>query len=256
MCAYALGRTDSMTARQSVELVETAGAFGGTDEKAFGESASAGPPDAAASSAQQENNAVVVAKAAVALLSAVRLLPHIALLLLSPGRALLVSDLSRYAEMYDDGRPPTGFHLIVFFVRMMTFVPEYRNVFYFRHRSAGHILALLCPPMKSLRLMATTCGPGLFVHHGFGTMVTAEAIGANFTIRQLATVGYANNATDCPKIGNNVTVGVGARVLGGVAVGDNVIVGANSVVIADVPPDLVVMGVPSKVVCQRPQRGA
>ena len=83
--------------------------------------------------------------------------------------------------------------------------------------------------MKFLALFAKkTCGPGMLVHHGFGTTVTAEEIGANFTIRQLATVGYGNNSIDCPKIGSNVIIGVGARVLGGVTIGDDVVVGANS----------------------------
>ena len=82
-------------------------------------------------------------------------------------------------------------------------------------------------------------------------MITAKEIGANFTVRQLATVGFANNDMDCPKIGDNVTIGVGARVLGGVTIGDEVVVAANSLVIADVPPGVTVMGVPTKIVSRR-----
>jgi serine O-acetyltransferase len=103
--------------------------------------------------------------------------------------------------------------------------------------------------MKFLGLLTKkTCGPGLLVHHGFGASVTAEEIGANFTIMQLATVGYGNNSIDTPKIGNNVTIGIGARVLGGVTIGDDVVVGPNCVVISDVPAGATVMGVPSRIV--------
>ena len=177
-------------------------------------------------------------------------MPHIALLLLIPNREMLWSDLDRYAVYYQSRRPETRFDRVILFIWIMTFFPEYRTVFYFRHRTLGHLLALLCPPMKSLALLTKkTCGPGLLVHHGFGTRVTAEEIGANFTIRQLATVGYGNNSIDCPKIGNNVTIGIGARVLGGVTLGDDVVVGPNSLVISDVPSGVMVMGVPSKIVC-------
>jgi len=96
----------------------------------------------------------------------------------------------------------------------------------------------------------------MLVHHGFGTTVTAEEIGANFTIKQLATVGYVNNAVDCPKIGSNVTIGVGARVLGGVIIGDDVVVAPNSLVISDVPTGATVMGVPSKIVSRKPTTGS
>ena len=145
---------------------------------------------------------------------------------------------------------------MVLFVWVMTYLPEYRNVFYFRHKILGHLLALLCAPMKSLTFLAKkTCGPGLLVHHGFGTSVSAEEIGANFSIKQLAMVGYVNNSTDCPKIGNNVSIGVGARVLGRVAIGDDVVIAPNSLVISDVPAGATVMGVPSKIVSQRSTGG-
>ena len=199
----------------------------------------------------KQNKAIQVAKTAVAGLSAIRLLPHIVLFLTSRSRELIWKDLDRYAENYEGRKPDTIFDRVLIFIKMMTFMEEYRNVFYFRHRIIGYLLGFLCPPMKSLRLYAGTCGPGLFVHHGFGTNVTAERIGANFTVRQLATVGFVNNAIDCPKIGDNVTVGVGARVLGAVTIGDDSIVGANSVVIADVPPGVTVMGVPSRVISIR-----
>ena len=205
------------------------------------------------SNARQKYTLIRVGKIGVAALSSIRLLPHIALLLLSKNRDTLWRDLDRYAVFYESEPPAALFDRVILFIWVMTFLPEYRTVFYFRHRTLGHLLALLCPPMKFLGLLTKkTCGPGLLVHHGFGTSVTAEEIGANFTIRQLATVGYGNNSIDTPKIGNNVTIGIGARVLGGVTIGDDVVVGPNSVVISDVPAGATVMGVPSKIVSRRP----
>jgi serine O-acetyltransferase len=205
------------------------------------------------SNVRQTSMLIRVGKIGVAALSSIRLLPHITLLLLSPNREVLWRDLDRYVDLCESVRPEAVFDRVILFIWAMTFLPEYRSVFYFRHKSLGHLLALLCPPMKSLALLAKkTCGPGMLVHHGFGTTVTAEEIGANFTIKQLATVGYVNNSIDCPKIGANVTIGVGARVLGGVTIGDDVVVGANSLVISDVPTGVTVMGVPSKIVCRRP----
>lgn len=205
------------------------------------------------SNLRQKPLSIRVGKIGLAAISGIRLLPHIALLLLSPNREVLWRDLERYSDLCESGGSVGVFDRVVLFVWAMTFLPEYRSVFYFRHRTLGHLLALLCPPMKFLALFAKkTCGPGMLVHHGFGTTVTAEEIGANFTIKQLATVGYVNNSIDCPKIGSNVTIGVGARVLGGVTIGDDVVIGANSLVISDVPAGATVMGVPAKIVSRRP----
>jgi serine O-acetyltransferase len=49
-------------------------------------------------------------------------------------------------------------------------------------------------------------------------------------------------------IGNNVTIGSGAKILGKVVIGDNVVIGANSVVTKSVPDNAVVMGIPAEIV--------
>ena len=134
----------------------------------------------------------------------------------------------------------------------MTFVPEYRNVFYFRHPSLGYFLGFLCWPKDSLKIDVKTCGPGLFIQHGFGTLIFAEEIGADCSIGQLVSIDYIDNPDERPKIGNRVTVGAGARVLGGVTVGDNVFISANSLVTQDVPAGVTVIGVPAKIVFSRP----
>jgi serine O-acetyltransferase len=49
-----------------------------------------------------------------------------------------------------------------------------------------------------------------------------------------------------PVLGDNVVVGAGAKVLGGISLGDNVKVGANSVLLRSVPPNATVAGIPAR----------
>ncbi len=91
-------------------------------------------------------------------------------------------------------------------------------------------------------------GPGLYVPHPVGTVVMAERIGANVTLVSGVTIGMRNEPR-FPRIGDNVYVGAGARVLGGVEVGSDVSIGANAVVIHDVPDGATAVGVPARLRC-------
>ena len=53
------------------------------------------------------------------------------------------------------------------------------------------------------------------------------------------------------KIGNDVWIGAGANILGGVTIGDGDVIGAGSVVVDDVEPYSIVVGVPAKVIKYR-----
>jgi serine O-acetyltransferase len=190
-------------------------------------------------------------------LSSVRLTPLIALMLLCSNRHMVWADLDRWAPIYRlrPGQPRNSMERIILFANLMTWMPQYRNVFYLRTRMPGKLLSILCRPMSSLHLggSPTNIGPGLLILHGDGTFVSADEIGENCTIFQQVSIGYINK--DRPtSIGNNVTVCAGAKVLGRVRVGDNVTIGANSVVISDVPPNVTVMGVPAVVVWSAERR--
>jgi serine O-acetyltransferase len=54
-----------------------------------------------------------------------------------------------------------------------------------------------------------------------------------------------------PTLGNNVVVGVGAKIIGAITIGDNTKIGAGSVVVTSVPPNATVVGVPGRVVAIR-----
>lgn len=94
-------------------------------------------------------------------------------------------------------------------------------------------------------------GKGFFIDHGMGVVIgeTAE-VGDNCLLYHNVTLGGVSLAQTKrhPTLGNNVVVGAGAKVLGNINIGDNVKIGANSVVLKDVAPNSVVVGVPGRVV--------
>ncbi|MGH9360344.1 MAG: serine O-acetyltransferase, partial [Thermoanaerobaculia bacterium] len=77
-------------------------------------------------------------------------------------------------------------------------------------------------------------------------------IGEDCTLLHGVTLGEARfDELDCPRIGDRVTIGAGAKVLGGISVGDDAMIGANTVVLRDVPAGAVVAGIPARVVGSR-----
>jgi serine O-acetyltransferase len=94
-------------------------------------------------------------------------------------------------------------------------------------------------------------GKKFFIDHGMGVVIgeTAE-IGDNVTLYHGVTLGGTTwkKIKRHPTIGNNVVIGTGAKVLGPVKIGDNSKIGANSVVVNEIPPNSIVVGIPGKVV--------
>lgn len=93
-------------------------------------------------------------------------------------------------------------------------------------------------------------GGGLFLPHTVGTVIGAERIGENCTIHQGVTLGAAEvdlgfSPNTRPIIGNEVFIGAGAKVIGHVSVGDFARIGTNAVVVKDVPPFALAIGVPA-----------
>ncbi len=94
-------------------------------------------------------------------------------------------------------------------------------------------------------------GLGLFIDHGIGVVIgeTSE-IGEDVTIYQGVTLGGTSleKKKRHPTIGNGVVIGAGATILGPIKVGDNSRIGSGSVVVKEVPPNSLVVGVPGQVI--------
>lgn len=94
-------------------------------------------------------------------------------------------------------------------------------------------------------------GSDFFIDHGAGVVIGETAVvGNNVTLYSGAVLGGTSlkHEKRHPTLGNDVIVGSGAKILGPIIIGDNVRIGANSVVINNVPPNCVVVGVPGKIV--------
>jgi serine O-acetyltransferase len=97
-------------------------------------------------------------------------------------------------------------------------------------------------------------GPGLSIaHHGTITVNGEAVVGRNCRIDTQTTIGDVRG--QAPVLGDNVYIGSGARILGGVRIGDEVAIGANAVVIEDVPDRVTVGGIPAKVISRNGSRG-
>jgi len=94
---------------------------------------------------------------------------------------------------------------------------------------------------------AARIGPGFRISHGTGIVVgNGVVIGRDCLLMQNVTLGAPTLARigDMPRLGDRVTVGAGASVIGPVEVGDDVFVGAHALVTEDVPSG-------SKVLCRQ-----
>ena len=97
---------------------------------------------------------------------------------------------------------------------------------------------------------AAKIGTGFFIDHGMGVVIgeTAE-IGQNCLLYQGVTLGGTGKEKGKrhPTLGNNVTVGAGAKILGAITIGNNAVIGANSVILKPVPDNAICVGVPGRI---------
>ena len=99
----------------------------------------------------------------------------------------------------------------------------------------------------------------MFIDHGDGVVIgETTIIGDDVTIYQGVTLGGTGKdiGKRHPTIGNNVTIGAGAKVLGPITIGSNVKIGAGSIVLKDVPDNCTVVGNPGRVVVKKTPRPA
>ncbi len=94
-------------------------------------------------------------------------------------------------------------------------------------------------------------GRGLFIDHGMGVVIGETAlVGSDVTLYHGVTLGGTSlsKGKRHPTVGDRVTIGAGAKVLGNITIGSDSRIGANAVVVRSVPDNSVVIGVPGQIV--------
>ncbi|HXY01987.1 MAG TPA: hypothetical protein VEI49_00335 [Terriglobales bacterium] len=153
-----------------------------------------------------------------------------------------------------------------FFRKRITPLLEFGTVAVIVHRFGRWVYSLKIPVIRQVMIFIylvinTIClaitgihvqresdiGPGLVIHNSNCIFILAKRIGHSCTVNQGVSVASVRG-TGWPTLGNNVYLGAGCKVMGGVTVGDNVVVSANSLVVVDVPSNCTVMGVPARII--------
>ena len=179
-----------------------------------------------------------------------RTLPVYLCVLVSKQKNLIKKDVERWNKI--EG---INYKLFKSLNWYMTYKKEFRNLIQHRLRHPSYsflsiihfaIARILWKPMESLFIYTKNIGGGLYIQHGFSTIISAEKIGENCRIYQQVTIGY--KGTEAPTLEDNVSVTCGAKVLGGIRMHSNSLAAAGSVVVKDVPANAIVGGIPAKVI--------
>ena len=106
---------------------------------------------------------------------------------------------------------------------------------------------------NGIQINTLDVGKGLKIQHGTSIVIgSGVKIGDYLTVLQQVTIGNRDMEGEgrfqYPVIGNNVHIGAGANIIGDVRIGDGAKIGANALVVRDVPPKHVAVGIPARVV--------
>lgn len=125
----------------------------------------------------------------------------------------------------------------------------------FESKRLQKIVRLFYKPAEdfAVDVISKKMGGGFLVCHGNSTIVYAQSIGKNFLVHQNVTVGRGKkiDGNEVPVIGNNVFIGTGAIVIGGIHIGNNVKIGAGALVNKDVPDNCTVVGNPMRIIYKK-----
>lgn len=116
----------------------------------------------------------------------------------------------------------------------------------------GHIRLKRLGLKIGLHIPLNTCGYGLrIIHLAGGCILNAKKVGNYCGFNGGSLLGNKDTQEARPVLGDFVALGPGAKVIGNVTIGDNVFVAPNAVVVKDVPSNVIVAGVPAKVIKER-----
>lgn len=189
-----------------------------------------------------------ILKMTVGILFSILYFPHIICFFLLPTarKELIKSDLFAMKVQLHIKLP--FIFLLLFFLHNNSY---YRSLFYYRiGAEISFLISWYRPGDKYFIFSQTTkIGKGFYFTHPYSTVINAASIGDNFHCIHLTTLGKSKDKR--PIIGNNVECGANVTILGGITIGNNVKIGAGSVVVKDVPDNVVIAGNPAKIIRTR-----
>ncbi len=98
-------------------------------------------------------------------------------------------------------------------------------------------------------------GPGFVLIHSLGVVINSKVQGGNnILIEHQVTIGAEKGQS--PRLGNDIFIGAGAKIIGPVQIGDHVRIGANAVVCKDVPDHCTAVGIPARPIPAEPESAA
>ncbi len=192
-------------------------------------------------------------KRLLAVINYPRMFPVYLCVLCSKQKHLIKKDIARWNQINQNN--------LSFFESLnwyMTYNKEFRNLLEHRLKHPAYtasclihyfIFRILWKPMESLYIYTKEIGGGLFIQHGFATIINAKKIGENCRIYQQVTIGCRDGGT--PILEDNVSITCGAIVLGGITMHANSLAAAGAVVLKDVPENAIVAGVPAKIIAYK-----
>lgn len=167
-------------------------------------------------------------------------------------------DAARWVAINRTGRdaidvPPGGWSDVL---GMAVRYPEFRTLLYRRaNRStigkvASRLAGLVYRGAPGLLVGSGPIGPGLYIEHGYCSVLAHSSLGRDVWINQGVTLA-AHGERGGPVIGERVRIHAGAVVLGGVTVGDECVIGAGAIVSRDTPAGCVLAGPSAEVIKER-----
>ena len=174
------------------------------------------------------------------------LIPHLVCFFLSKKKQIINEDIEAWRKYRKNLRE--GSH-IGNLISLLVEQKDFRAQFYLRIGRVSVFLRLLLPDIKCYSFEGCEIGGGWVLIHGYGVVLNGYVrIGRHCTMYHGVTIGVANDLQKMPVIGDNVFIGAGAKILGGVHVGNHVKIGAGAIVVEDVPDDSTVVNVKAKII--------
>lgn len=96
--------------------------------------------------------------------------------------------------------------------------------------------------ITQFQIPSFTVGKGLVIWHWGPIIINPKTrIGENCTLNPMVVIGHKNPGEGAPRIGNNVFIGAGSKIIGNIHIGNNVTIGQNVVITNDIPDNAIIV---------------